>query len=263
MMLFFLRALQSFVAAIMLMTRLPVEHLPGVKQLMSPWPEISTRQGPFWHPLIGLGIGGVQAGAFWVVFHVCDLSQAIAAGAAVLVHVFITGALHEDGLADCADGLFGGGTPERRLEIMTDSRVGSYGALALIFGMGFCWLFLSSLPVENVPALLMATAVLSRSLNGIALRWGTPARPKGLAARQGRPHAFVAVLSLTFGSCIALLFNISYNGLTIFGCGLTAWLIAYLWGTQRIGGYTGDILGGAQQMSALGTLLAATVIYGH
>ncbi|PZF79116.1 adenosylcobinamide-GDP ribazoletransferase, partial [Jiangella anatolica] len=105
-------------AAVAFLTRLPVGSSPAPLD----------RAGA-WFPLVGLLVGSVGLGVWWVADGLAG--PLVAAVAAVLATVIVTGALHEDGLADTADGLWGGSTRERRLEIMRDSRLGTYGALAL------------------------------------------------------------------------------------------------------------------------------------
>src|SRR5690606_41658926 len=122
-----LRQLQLLLAATQFLTRLPT---PSPRGFEPDWITRSTR----YFPLVGQGVGAICAlawlggSAIW--------RGAVAAVVAVGVGVVITGAFHEDGLADTADGLGGGQTPQRRLEIMKDSRIGAYGAAALVLVLG-------------------------------------------------------------------------------------------------------------------------------
>ena len=124
------------VLALVLLTRLPLPHLPKdsfARQSRAVWA----------FPLAGLVVGGlatVMAAAALAVW-----PPAVAAGLALAVQILVTGAMHEDGLADSADGLWGGFDRSRRLEIMKDSQIGTYGVLALVLSLGLRWLTLSAL----------------------------------------------------------------------------------------------------------------------
>ena len=142
----------DFSEALALMTRLPA-RAPGARRAAAAWA---------W-PLAGAlvaGLAGLAAAlALWL-----GLSAAVAAGLALAVQIALTGALHEDGLADCADGFWGGMERARRLEIMHDSRIGTYGVLALVLGLGLRWALLAGLfAAGHVIAPLLAAAALSRA----------------------------------------------------------------------------------------------------
>ena len=115
--------------ALMLLTRLPAGRI-------DPAPTIAAAAWAF--PLAGAVVGVLQALVLIAAIGL-GLPMAMAAGLALAAGVLATGGLHEDGLADCADGFGGGRSPARKLEIMRDSRIGSYGALALILGLGLRW----------------------------------------------------------------------------------------------------------------------------
>jgi adenosylcobinamide-GDP ribazoletransferase len=112
----------ALVAAVRLLTVIPVPFSRDVSAR-------AMSQSAAFFPLVGLGIGGAVAGVAWAASLV--LPPIVAAGLVLLAGVVLTGALHLDGLADTADGLFGGRTPERRLEIMRDPHVGVFGAVAI------------------------------------------------------------------------------------------------------------------------------------
>src|SRR6056297_3491159 len=110
----------DLVSAAMLLTRLPVRGMPTARAADAAWA---------W-PLVGLAVG-LPAGVVGMAVAAAGLPGGLAAAAALTVSIVLTGALHEDGLADCADGFWGGFDRARRLEIMRDSAIGSYGVLAL------------------------------------------------------------------------------------------------------------------------------------
>ena len=106
-------------------------------------------------PFAGLSVGLLCALVWWLATAL--VPPLPAAGVTLLFGILITGALHEDGFSDCADGLGGGFTRERALEIMRDSRIGAYGACALVFTVGLRWSGLASFsPIAGVLALLLA-----------------------------------------------------------------------------------------------------------
>ena len=117
-----MRQARLFLCALQFLTRLPTPSLEGFE---ADW---IARSAP-WYPVVGWIVGAISAGALLLASHLW--LGLPAAAIALAVGFVVTGGFHEDGLADTADGLGGGQTPERRLEIMKDSRIGSYGVLAL------------------------------------------------------------------------------------------------------------------------------------
>jgi adenosylcobinamide-GDP ribazoletransferase len=211
-------------------------------------------------PLVGAAIGLCGGAVYWLS-GALGLTPAIAGLLAVAATILVTGALHEDGLADTADGLFGGAEPARRLEIMRDSRTGAYGALALIFSVGLRAAALAAIgaPGPAVAALIAAHA-LARALPSAVMAWVPLARDDGLAAGAGQPEFEHAWTALGIGAAIAMLF-------LGFGAGLVAMLVAGLVGfavirlaRARIGGYTGDILGAIEQLGEIAILLTAAAL---
>lgn len=206
-----------------------------------------------WFPIVGLVIGLFPA----CVFYLASLffPALIAAGLAVLTGLLVTGALHEDGLADCADGL--GATPEREkaLEIMRDSRVGSYGVLAMILSVGLRWAALASLsPVFGFLALLIAHSA-SRSSMTIAMRVSRYARPTGLgqmASGELPKWGFETAIASAFA--FATIFG-WLSGIAAVAIGLLSALLMLLYLEKRLDGYTGDGLGAMQQVAEITILI--------
>ena len=185
------------------------------------------------------------------------------AGLAVAAAAIVTGAMAEDAIADAADGLFGGTTRERRLEIMKDSRHGTYGVVALCL---FLLLRVSALaaladvaPV-SAGALWLAAMLMSRS----GALWLTvmlpPARATGASAAAGRASALAFGLGGIFALILALLLSAPSAGLL--GFSLAVALLAVLaWGWAQlcdnlIGGQTGDLIGALQALLELAALAA-------
>ena len=221
-----------------------------------------------WAPVLGAVLGlcaaAVLAFLVWV-----GLPGSIAGLLALAALIVLTGAYHEDGLADVADGLFGGNTRERRLEIMRDSRIGAYGTIALILSLGLRWAALVALldgptGLLGATTALVATQAASRAVPAGLVATLTPARPDGLAAKLGRASAGSAArrhawLSAALGGGIALLAvaAVSPLGLILalaFGAAAGAALAALA--RAKVGGYTGDVLGAGQQAVEIVALIA-------
>jgi adenosylcobinamide-GDP ribazoletransferase len=205
-------------------------------------------------PLAGALVGGIGALVFALAAWL-GLPPILAALLAVAATVAATGALHEDGLADSADGHFSGAARERVLEIMRDSRIGTFGALALILSVG---LRVCSLPhVLDAAASLVAVHALSRGWLPWLMCRDSPARANGLAAGAGKPEAGTALWAAGLGIAVAVLALGLMAGLMA-ASALCALGVAAL-ARRRLGGYTGDTLGAAQQAAEIGALLLLTV----
>ena len=210
-------------------------------------------------PLVGLVIAGLGGMVFWSL-SVPGVAPLAASVVALAFMAVLTGGLHEDGLADTADGLFGGETPTQRLALMRQGNIGAYGALALIFSVALRAALVASLdPLDSIPALLAAVSA-SRVAPVILARRLEPIRNDGLAVHLGRPPAGSHNAALI----LAAIFLFLFLGLP---AAITAILIAggMLYGLEylvktRIGGTTGDIMGAGQQLAEVSILLAAAVV---
>jgi adenosylcobinamide-GDP ribazoletransferase len=208
-------------------------------------------------PLVGGGIGALCALVYFAV-GLLGLSGGPAALLAVAAGIAATGALHEDGLADTADGFGGGSDRERKLAIMRDSTHGTYGIVALVLSIGLRASAIAAIrdPVFAGLALIAAHAV-SRAALPSAMRLLRPARADGLGAAAGRPTRTVALIALLIGAVIALATLgplIGAIGLLVSG-GAVA--LAAMLARRQIGGYTGDVLGFFQQIGEIVILLVA------
>ncbi|MGC9447100.1 adenosylcobinamide-GDP ribazoletransferase [Cereibacter johrii] len=234
--------------ALALLTRLP---LPG-----QALPDRGAGAAWAW-PLAGVAVGGLAALTAALALAV-GLPATVAAALALAVQALATGAMHEDGLADTADGLWGGWTRERRLEIMKDSRTGSYGVAALVLVGLLRWSALAAALGGGV-VLLVAAAVLSR-VPMVGLMALLPnARGAGLAQSLGRPDRRQAALAAAVGLGLALLL-MGPAALVLAVAGGAAALALGLVARAKIGGQTGDILGASQQLSEAAVLVAAAAL---
>jgi adenosylcobinamide-GDP ribazoletransferase len=207
-------------------------------------------------PVVGVGVG-VSAAIVMLLADRLGLHPLACALIALGAQMVITGALHEDGLADMADGIGGGQDAAERLAIMRDSRIGTYGALALILTVALKATLLSQLPsIETAAAALIGAAAISRGTLPAVMRWITPARPDGLFASIGQPPVSAVRAALVLSLIIAL---IAYGlGLGIVVCAVAAGGAAgvAVVAQRTLGGITGDALGAAQQKAELLVLVA-------
>ena len=216
-------------------------------------------------PLAGLLAALPSALALWALPHL-GLSPLVAAVAGVGTMVAITGALHEDGLGDVADGLGGHHERERVLAIMKDSRVGSYGALALVFtALARVALLAELLAVAPGLTALAYLGVAAASRGAMAWLWADlpSARAGGLADSVGRPGRSAGLAALGLGVVLQIL-----CGLPLAGGGLAVpplvaafvflWFRSFI--RRRIGGQTGDCLGAVQQLVEIGLLFGLALL---
>ena len=213
-------------------------------------------------PLVGAGVG-LAGGIVYALAYWLGLPPVAAALCALTATALATGALHEDGLADAADGLGGGKTAEDRLRIMRDSHIGAFGVLALIFSVGLRAAALATLGTPWLAAAaLIASGAGSRALLGLVMRRLDPARTDGLAADAGRPSEEGALTSAAIGGAFALLFLGLGTGIVAAAAAAVAVTAVGHCARRGIGGYTGDVLGAAQQAAEVAILLAAAAALG-
>ncbi len=236
--------------AVALLTRFPV-RAQATRRARAAWA---------W-PLAGLLVGLVGALVALVALWL-GLGAAPVAGLALAAQILATGALHEDGLADCADGFWGGWDLAARLDIMKDSRIGTYGVLALVLGVLLRWSLLAGLFASgHVVAPLLVAGALSRVPMVTIMRALPPARTDGLSVATGRPTQDAAILAAVVAMVVALLLS----GFAAIGAALFAALFSYVLAQTakaRIGGQTGDVLGASQQLAEIGALIGLAIWIG-
>lgn len=246
-----LNELRALALAVQFLTRLPV---PG-GTIYSPQREAAAVR---YYPLVGALIGGLCAGVF--VLADIRFSGPLAILLAVAAGLAVTGAFHEDGLADTFDGIGAAANDrDRALEIMRDSRLGTYGTVALVMALGVKVAALSSLAPSTVCVALVAGHGLSR-LSGVAvMQTGRYIRQAGAATEVSKRLGAVGVLVvlLTGAALVAgLVAYLSPLAAILALAGLTAGhVLMRLYLEPRLGGYTGDTLGAVQQASEIGLYL--------
>jgi adenosylcobinamide-GDP ribazoletransferase len=223
------RLRDQMLSALALLTRFPLpDHRPSGAASAWAW------------PLVG-GLLGAIAALLASALLTLGVPPGPAAAATLAALALMTGALHEDGLADTADGLLGGRTRERRLEIMRDSRIGSFGALVPLLESGQHW------------GTLIAASALSRAAMVAVMAALPPARPGGLSATTGRPEPALAALACAIALTLAVVTLGSGALAPTLAAALLPALLAWA-ATRLIGGQTGDILGASQQLAFAGAL---------
>ncbi|WP_082505701.1 adenosylcobinamide-GDP ribazoletransferase [Aureimonas sp. Leaf324] len=195
------------------------------------------------------------------------LTPLAASACAVLLLVALTGALHEDGLGDTADGLFGHADRERALAIMKDSRIGTYGALALIGSLILRVAFLAAIgSASGLAAALALAAAATGSRGAMAFLWSAlpSADPGGLADRVGRPSPARGRIAAAIGLALASVLTVPVSGwgALILPPALAALVGLWLRGVlvRRLGGQTGDALGACQQLTEIAWLLGLALV---
>ncbi|TYO67677.1 adenosylcobinamide-GDP ribazoletransferase [Bradyrhizobium hipponense] len=208
-------------------------------------------------PVAGLLVGLLGA-AVYAVATKLGLTPGPSALLALATTALITGALHEDGLADTADGLGGGRTRERKLEIMRDSRIGSYGVCALILSFALRWSALAAIASPWLVALALCAAhAAARAGLPAFMSLVPPARPDGLSASAGSPPGRSVAVAFALGTlCLALALGPGKALVAMILLSLAGLILARLV-VRQIGGQTGDILGAFEQTSEILILLVA------
>ena len=252
---FALRQLGLFLCAVQFLTRLPTPALTGFE------PDWISRSARYF-PLVGLLVGGICAAVFWGASQLW--TGALPALLAIGVGVLVTGAFHEDGLADTADGLGGGLTRERALEIMKDSRIGSYGTVALLLALVLKVALLALIAQRGAwpaAAALLAAHALSRLAPLVVMR--SLPYVSDAAHAKAKPIA-EAVTGRGFGiGCLWSIPALALIWQAQGALGLIASLL--LWAAalafmlrllrRRLQGFTGDTLGATQQVCELALYL--------
>ena len=244
--------LSDIVAATRFLTRIPIGRSDEAHSSLA----TATRVFPLVGAVVGL-IGGIVFGTANFVGLPPFLSALIAIGAAII----ITGALHEDGLADTADGFGGGSTPIARLQTMRDSQIGVFGGLALILSV---LARVGALTALADPWLVAAALIAAGSLSRGILPWIMSrvelASETGVAAAVGKPSTASAAIAAVVGGVLSVLCLGPTQGIVVLALAMmAAWLGGRL-ARRFLGGYNGDLLGAVQQTVEIVVLLGAVAM---
>lgn len=246
------RQLKLFLVALGFYTRIPVpSRVMAETHLLGP--------ATAYFPAMGLVTGGVAATVWWAA-HLL-FPPAVAILLSMTAAILCTGAFHEDGLADTADGFGGGWTVEQKLEIMKDSRAGTYGVVALVLTLLVRFHLFLALPAESMVRTIIAVHVGARFAPVLVIAFLPYLRADELSkakpiSKGVTPGAVLLALAITVGSTVALT-----GGRGILGLAGLALLVplAILFFRRQLGGYTGDTLGATEQVAEL-TLLALALV---
>lgn len=239
--------------ALCFLTRLPVA-----------WPvdggsvPLATASRAF--PLAGLVVGGLSA-MLWLMLSEIGMPAWPAALLTVGAGILMTGALHEDVLADVADGAGAGGDLARRLEIMRDSRIGTFGVVAVILSIGLRTAALTAFAdPAMVAAALVAAHAGGRAFLPMVMALVDHARRDGLSVTAGRPSRRTGWIALGIGGGLVLAFAGLDAGLAAFAVAALVVAGGARWAQARLGGQTGDVLGALEQLAEISILLTLTTL---
>jgi adenosylcobinamide-GDP ribazoletransferase len=245
-----MKVVQDMRTAVQFLTRIPVGNVPYDPDALS--------RALLWFPLVGAFVGAAAGGVHWLTAK--GLSPMLSALVTLIFLVLLTGAFHEDGLADTADALGGGWSRERSLEIMRDSRIGSYGTVALVLSLLARCLLLSSLQ----PAAFFQTVIVAHVL----CRWTAlplsyflkPAR--GQDGQSARVAQRVSMFTLLSGSLLAIAISAAVQRWQMWFPLLVTVAVTFIGGVyfhKRLGGITGDCFGAANQVVEIAIYLCGVV----
>lgn len=213
----------------------------------------ATRAFPLVGFCVGLAGAVILAAARWL-----GLGNLVAAALGIGTVIALTGALHEDGLADAADGFGAGRDRDAKLTIMRDTRIGAFGMLALILSVILRVGALAAIPgTLSAGAAMIAAASLSRAVIPAVMANLEPARLQGLAVSAGKPPQDRVIAAGLLGALFVLLLLGPFTGFIALLCGVGAASALALFAKKQIGGYTGDVLGAIQQITEIAVLLVA------
>ena len=232
--------LAELAAAFTLLTRLPVHRLA--------LPRVTVPSEAVWaYPVVGAAVGAIGGAVYWLTYSL-SCPPALAALCALVAMIIATGALHEDGLADFADGL-AGDTKQHSLSIMRDHEIGTYGVIALMLSLA---MRATAIAVIAEPRAVMAAVIAADAASRLSavliMAALPPARRDGLFASVGSPTAGLAAIALGVTFVIAwLLLPFGVALLLILSAIVSAIVLGRI-ALIRLGGQTGDVLGASSQI---------------
>jgi adenosylcobinamide-GDP ribazoletransferase len=254
----------EFASQIRFFSRLPVPRLGPADDPANP--------PPFARAIRMLPVAGMviwaPASALVALSSFTELSSLAVAALAVILTTVLTGAFHEDGLADIADGFGGGFTVERRLEIMKDSRIGAFGGIALAAQFVLRTVLIADLidgtsEVEAALALL-GVAALARPASLVLMRALAPARPDGLARAAGQPEKPALTIALALAALVFVAATAPTSGLLASlaapALAIAALAVFAAQAKAKVGGYTGDVIGAGTLIAEMALLVGLTAV---
>lgn len=241
---FFAAQWRYFLTAVMFFTRIPV----SIKH----YHETDLNHSSRYFPLVGIIVGVTGSLTFWLANKILPLEISILLS--MLATILLTGAFHEDGLADAVDGLGGGYEKEQVLTIMLDSRIGNYGAIALVMALVTKYQSLSYISLAILPMVIIAGHALSRYMSVLVMFTQSYVKSTGKSkpiATQLNVSGLVVASIFGLTPLTLLLHFFGYKYLAVLLLVFLVWLWFSLKLKKRIGGYTGDCLGAMQQITEI------------
>lgn len=210
-----------------------------------------------WFPLVGAGVGAVGGGVLALTALLPGAGPAgVAAAIGLGATIAVTGALHEDGLADSADGLGVFRDRERRLAVLRDSRIGTFGAAALLIWLLVCWSALRGLGTENAVVALVAAGATSRWAILVHVLLGRPARPDG-SVHLMRVTPVTGSIATVVAAAVAVVCLGLVPGLTAVAVAAVIGVLVTIGAQRAFGGLTGDTCGAAAALAQAAVLVTA------
>jgi len=244
--------LDDLVFSLIFLTRIPLPAGPAAREH-----PLASAMRVF--PVAGAIIGTIGALAF-AAARALGAPSPLAGAIAVAALVAVTGSLHEDGFADVADGFGGGRTRERKLEIMHDSRLGSYGGAALALSLILRVTAAGTLGTWDAACAFVAAGALSRGLIPVSMTLNLSARSDGVGASSGHPADGSTWMAVFVALLAALVVLGPAQGLVCFVLGLAAVAALAALARRQIGGYTGDVLGAGAQTVDILVMVAVAIL---
>ncbi|CAN5319595.1 adenosylcobinamide-GDP ribazoletransferase [soil metagenome] len=241
---------RSAAVAVQLLTRIPVR--------LATVTAADLRRSCVFFPAVGLIVAAAGVLTRWAL--AAPLGRAAATVLAVTVMVMITGAFHEDGLADSADGLWGGMTPERRVEIMRDSRLGTYGGAALCLSLLLRVALLAPLPLDVFAQAVVAGHVLGRAAGVLLAGALPPVADQGLGAKVIGPRGAGTWLAVGLQAVAVAAWAVGWSLWLPLAVALLAVALVRRTARRRLGGLTGDLLGAVNQVAHIGVMAAVVAV---
>jgi adenosylcobinamide-GDP ribazoletransferase len=234
---------KNFLRALSFLTILPVgQSLPS--------DEKGLARSMAFFPLVGFVIGLLLAIGYYLFYLI--LPPSIALWLTLVLLALLTRGLHLDGFADTIDGLASGGTREKILEVMKDSRIGAFGVISLILLIGAKYLALDQIPNSSIPESLILMAVVGRNSMVLVCYRSPYARPEGGLAKPFVENLFAREMAFSLVSAFGIaLFLAGVKGILVF-LGVCLFSLGYrFFFIKKLGGVTGDILGAVNEISEL------------
>ena len=244
--------MKSFLQAFSFLTILPVGH-PSLSE------EKELARSMTFFPLVGLIIGLILTLGYYLFSFL--FSGALVLWLTIGLLAFLTRGLHLDGFADTMDGLGSGGPREKILEVMRDSRIGAFGVISLILLIGAKYFALDQIPRTTIPSAIILMAVTGRNAMVLVCYRSPYARPGGGLAKPFTENLGVREIILSLATALAIaLLVMGIHGIVVFvGIGLFSLGYRYFF-IKKLGGVTGDILGGANELAELLCLLLVVIL---